>query len=128
MMERRDKVLYHQIHPLKLATDFGTAIVAAVLLWRHHLLAAALVGLVPSVVVSALLIRFAPLEWLKESAFGRYVAQYMTRSMEAVRFGGVAIFWAGAWLHRPLAAAGGFLLILAVWSRGLLRPRGGLRG
>jgi hypothetical protein len=121
-MEMREKTLYHQIHPLKLVTDFGTAFVAAFLLWRHRLLAAALVGLVPSVLVSTLLLRFAPLDRLKESPFGRYVARYMTRTMELVRFAGVAIFWGGAWVHRPIVMAVGFLLIVAVWSRGKLWP------
>jgi hypothetical protein len=121
-MEAREKTLYHQIHPWKLVTDFGTAFVAAALLWQHRWLAAAVVGVVPSVLVSALLLRFATLERLKESPFGRYVARYMTRTMELARFAGVAIFWAGAWVHRPIVMAAGFLLILAVWARGKLWP------
>jgi len=121
-METREKTLYHQIHPLKLVTDFGTAFAAAFLLWRHQLLAPALVGIVPSILVSALLLRFASLDRLKDSPFGRYVARYMTRTMELVRFAGVAIFWAGAWVHRPVVMAAGFLLILAVWARGKVWP------
>jgi len=33
----REKVLYHQIHPLKLFTDWSTGLVAVWLCWRHRL-------------------------------------------------------------------------------------------
>ena len=36
-MNLQDRLLYHQIHPLKLATDLTTAAAAAALLWRHQL-------------------------------------------------------------------------------------------
>jgi alpha-beta hydrolase superfamily lysophospholipase len=43
----------------------------------------------------------------------------MSRTIEMVRFVGVGVFWVGAWMHRPLLAAGGFAVILAGWARGL---------
>jgi hypothetical protein len=57
-----DRILYHQIHPLKLFTDVVTAFGAAVLLWRHQLGAALALGFPPSFAVSAALIRWADLE------------------------------------------------------------------
>lgn len=120
-MELRERILYHQIHPLKLAVDWATAIVAAVLLWRHELAPALAVGFVPSVLVSVLLIRGADLRAQRDSAFGRYVAGWMTRGVEAARFGGLAIGWAGAWLHHPALVVIGVLWIVACWLGGLLR-------
>jgi hypothetical protein len=125
LMSRTEKALYQQIHPAKLATDFGTAFVAAALLWRHQLLLAMLVGFLPSIAVTLGLMRFGALDRLRDSPFGRYVARYMTRAVEALRFAGVALFWAGAWQHRPLLMALGFLTILLGWARGLLWPLSG---
>lgn len=121
-MELRDRILYHQIHPLKLATDWATAIVAAVLLWRHRLVPALAVGFLPSVLVSALLIRRADLRTQRDSALGRYLAGWMTRGVEAARFGGLAIWWAGAWAHRTAFMVLGVMGIVGCWLGGLLTP------
>lgn len=41
-MTLRERALYHQIHPVKLAVDWSAGLVSAVLLWRHRLAAALL--------------------------------------------------------------------------------------
>ena len=118
----RERVLLHQIHPLKLATDWGTATAAAYLLWRHQLDTALVVGLVPPVIVTAALLRRADLGPLRASASGRYIQRHMTRRMEALRFGGLALAWLAAWYHRPVGIAIGVLVILAAWARGAVSP------
>jgi hypothetical protein len=83
-MDRRESVLYHQIHPLKLAVDWSTGCAASYLLWRRRPILALIVGFVPSILVSILLLRFAQpagLDRLQASAFGRYVRRYMTPAM-----------------------------------------------
>ena len=121
-MDRPDKVLYHQIHPAKLLTDWVTAFIAAYLLWQHALLPALIIGFIPSIIATALIIRFADLERLKDSSAGRYVARYMTRSMEVVRSVGAAVFWLGAWIHRPEVMIIGIASIVLAWARGKLWP------
>lgn len=118
-MEFRERVLYHQIHPLKLTTDWLTGIGAAIFLWQHRLGPALLVGLVPPVLVSALLLRFADLTSYRSSRFGRYVARFMSGSVEAGRLFGLLVFWSGAWWHRSGLIATGVLMILACWLYGL---------
>ncbi len=118
-MEFRERVLYHQIHPLKLATDWLTGIGASILLWQHCLGPALLLGLVPPVVVSTFLLLFADLTSYRSSAFGRYVARFMSRSVEAGRLLGLMVFWTGAWWHRSVLIATGVLVILACWLYGL---------
>ena len=119
-MDLRARLLYHQIHPLKLLTDWGTAAVAAYLLWGHRLGAALLVGLIPSIVVSALLVRWADLTPYEVSPFGRYVARHMTSAVEGIRFLGLAVAWAGAWAMRPPFIALGVAVILGAWAWGLV--------
>ncbi len=103
-MAFRERALYHQTHRLKLATDWGTGVLAAVWLWQHRLAPALVVGVVPSVLVSAFLVRYADLRRERDSAFGRYVARHMTRAVEVGRLAGCAVFWAAlgctrrAWL------------------------------
>jgi hypothetical protein len=121
-MNFRERALCHQIHPVKLLTDGATAIGAAVLLWQHRAAAALLLGFGPSLVISALLIGGVDLEPYRRSPPGQYLARSMTRAMEAARFGGLALFWGGAWLHRPLLMASGLLIIALAWLRGKLWP------
>jgi hypothetical protein len=121
-MQIRDRVLYHQIHPLKLITDVSTAIGAAALFWRHHLGAGLALGFLPSIVVSAGLIRWADLERYRSSAFGRYVAGFMTRGVELARLVGLLPLWIGAWRQSSVAVAAGVAWILGCWFWGALRP------
>ena len=39
-MNLQEKMLYHQIHPAKLATDFGVTFSACYFFWRHQIAAA----------------------------------------------------------------------------------------
>jgi hypothetical protein len=118
-MTLRERVLYHQIHPLKLLADGSAEIVSCRLLWQHRLRAGLLVHFVPPVVASAALLRWGDLEPQRRSAFGRYVARHMTRQMEAVRFAGDLVMAAGAWYRRPALLAAGLAIVLAGWLRGL---------
>jgi hypothetical protein len=60
----KERILYHQIHPSKLATDWSSGVMAALLFWQHRQALGLLVGLAPSVVVSPFLIQFADLgQW-----------------------------------------------------------------
>jgi hypothetical protein len=121
-MTRSEAVLYHQIHPAKLATDIVGAVVSLVLLWQHELAIGLAVMIVPSVVATGLVMRFADLERLKESPFGRYVGRWMTPAMQAVRVAGLVISSVAAWRHAPVWIAVGLAVTLAGWLRGALVP------
>lgn len=121
-MTLQEKSLYHQIHPVKLFTDWSAGLIALYPFWRHNLVAALLIAFLPSIVVSLLLIRFVSLEKQKRSSFGRYVRQYMTRSIEAVRFAGFVIMVIGAWYHVVWVIAAGLIIIILTWLRGILLP------
>lgn len=103
-MNRDDKLLYHQIHPAKLAVDVATSAVSAWLLWRGPLWLAMLVGWLPSVIVTAAMVRWMDFARQRDSRFGRYVAHHMTRRATAVRLAGQLVMWLAAWFH---AAWGG---------------------
>lgn len=119
-MTTADRILYHQIHPLKLATDWGTAAVATLLFWRHQPWLALLAGFVPSIVVTMALVRWAALEPYRDSAFGRYIARFMTRKVEAARLLGLIPLWGGAWVHNPWLSAAGVAWIVLCWLSGLV--------
>ncbi|RRH97199.1 hypothetical protein EH240_21465 [Mesorhizobium tamadayense] len=119
-MTYAEKYLYHQTQPLKLATDRAAGLGSLYALWQHQLLLGLLVMLVPPPIASFLIIRFVNLERQKQSAFGRYLARYMTRATEAVRLLGMIVMAIGAWLHSPAAMAAGLLVILFAWMRGLV--------
>lgn len=118
-MQREERLLYHQIHPLKLITDAATAIAAAGLLWRHQLGPAMLIGWIPPIAVSAALLRWADLEPYRSFVFGRYVRRFMTRRVELARFAGLIFLWGGSWLRRPSLIAAGVVWILVCWLLGI---------
>ena len=121
-MTREERLLYHQIHPLKLLTDCAAGFAALPLLWRRHLGAALLVMIVPPVLVSALIIRYVDLEPYRRSAFGRYVEEYMTAEMQGVRLAGYLIMSLGAWHRRLWPLPLGLLVVLFGWFRGMIFP------
>jgi hypothetical protein len=85
----QEKYLYHQIHPVKLLTDWSAGLLSLYFFWRHDFVAAAVIALIPAVVVSWMLIRFSYLERRRASRFGHDVRRYMIRTMEAPRLVGL---------------------------------------
>lgn len=121
-MTLQEKSLYHQIHPLKLCTDWSTGFIALYPFWQHQLLMALLIAFLPSILVSFILMRFANLEKYEQSAFGKYIRQYMTRPVEMARFAGYAVMAMGAWYHAAWLIPLGLLVILLAWLRGVILP------
>jgi hypothetical protein len=122
-MTTREKVLYHQIHPLKLATDIAAQVLSFWLFWQHLLVPGLLAMFVPPLIGSALVIRFADLTRQRDSAVGRYLAWEMTPAMQAVRLAGTLPISLGAWFHTWWLAALGLGVVLFGWLRGLLFGR-----
>lgn len=122
-MTRAERVLYHQVHPLKLATDIVAAIASLALLWSHQLGPALLIAFVPPVVVSAVLLRSADLKRYKASRLGAYLRRFMTPVAQALRLVGFGVFALGAWAHQPLVILAGLLLVAGCWSYGLVLSR-----
>jgi hypothetical protein len=122
VMERSERMLYHQIHPLKLAVDWTTAFISLWFFWRHEWLAGLIILFVPSIIISFILVSYADLTNLRGSAFGRYIGIYMTQLMQMIRFAGMFIMVLGAWYHSPLTIVAGLVVILLAWMRGLLWP------
>jgi hypothetical protein len=125
MMTRSERLLYHQVHPLKLLTDITTSFASSWLLWREAWGMAALVAFLPSIVVSALLIWGADLEPWARTPIGRYVARFMTRRVEALRFAGQLVMWAGAALHIVWLLPLGLAIVVFGWLKGFWTPAAG---
>jgi len=121
-MDFREKQLYHQIHPLKLFTDWSLGFIALYFVWQHEWIIALLLMFVPGVVVSLLMVHYIDLEAYKQSPFGRYVRMYMSRFIEAIRLAGYVVMCLGAWYHIAWLLPVGIVIILLGWLRGLLLP------
>lgn len=121
-MTLQEKVHYHQVHPLKLATDISAQIVAIYLFWVHSLIAGLIVMFVPPVIASLIIINTVDLSPYKNSALGRYLKRYMTRAMEAVRLAGTLPMVLGAWYRLPWLIPLGLGVTLLGWFRGVLFP------
>jgi hypothetical protein len=121
-MTLREKQLYHQAHPLKLATDISAAIASTYLFWVHALWQAIAAMFVPPIVVSAIMLATMDFTWIKQSGVGRYLAWEMTPAMQTVRLAGTLPMVFGAWFHQWWAIVLGVLIVLFGWFRGLLVP------
>ena len=117
-MTRKECERYHQLHPAKLAVDWGTGIIAGVLLWQHALVAALIVGFVPSI-ITTLVFLSGKLDHTLEAVRGRPVARtialHLSYDVNAVRFAGLALSWAGCWFHVWWLIPVGVLVILLAW-------------
>jgi hypothetical protein len=120
-MDFSEKVLYHQIHPAKLAADIGGSIVSTYLMWRRRFAWAMLAAFVPAVLASVLVMRYADLESRKRSRFGLYMRRYMNRRVEAWRFLGQVVIWVGAWYRVGKFVPMGWTIVVAAWASGLWR-------
>lgn len=121
-LSSREKELYQQIHPAKLATDVGVTLPSTYLIWIHQLIPGVLVGFIPAIVASALVTRYGNLEKYAASPLGRYAEKYMTHTMEAVRFVGLFVIWFGAWYRTWWAIGAGLVIVAVAWLRGKLIP------
>lgn len=121
-MTSAEKILYHQIHPAKLFADISSSVVSLWLFWQHSLWLGLLFHFLFAVIGSSLVIRFADLEKLKQSPFGKYVKKYMNRKIEALRLAGDVVTVFGAWYHSWLVIVAGFLIVLFAWYKGKLFP------
>ena len=122
-MNQKEKILFHQIHPAKLATDIVSAIVSLYFFWQHELLIGLITHFVPPPVGSFLVIRFAGLEPYKNSRLGRYLVRYMTPSAQGSRLLGDLITVIAAWYQSAAGIAFGLVIIVAAWSYGLFSCR-----
>lgn len=123
-MTFRERALYHQIHPLKLATDISVTPIALYLLWNHRVWAAIGVAFIPPVIVSTLMLAWPPnLERIRDSAAGRYLRQYMTPLAQLIRLLTLVPMAYGAWTHKAWPILAGVVVLLGAWANGLLFPR-----
>jgi hypothetical protein len=120
-MDLGEKVLYHQIHPAKLAADVSGSLVSTYLMWRRRFVAAMLAAFGPATIASVLVIRYADLEKRKRSPLGRYMHRYMNRRVEAWRFFGQVVIWVGAWHRVGKLVPLGWAIVVAAWASGLWR-------
>jgi hypothetical protein len=121
-MDSNEKVLYHQIHPAKLAADIGGSLVSTYLMWRRRFVAAMLAAFVPALLASVLVIRYADLDRRKHSRFGLYMRRYMDRRVvDAWRFFGQLVMWVGAWYQVGKLVPIGVATVVAAWVSGLWR-------
>lgn len=121
-MTSRERMLYQQIHPLKLLTDFGTSFASTGLLWQGQWQYALVAAFLPSIAVTVWLMRFADLRRYRDTALGAYVARHMTTRIVAERIAGQLLVWAGAVTHVAWLLPFGYFVIVLAWLNGLWAP------
>ena len=122
-MTLKEKILFHQVHPAKLATDAVSAVVSLYFFWRHALILGLLTHFVPPPAGSAIVMACVDLEPYKNSRLGSYLVRYMRPGAQAARLVGDLIMVVAAWYRAPGGIAFGLLIILAAWSYGLASLR-----
>ena len=67
------------------------------------------------------IIQEVDLERYRRSGMGAYLRRYMTPTVQALRLFGALIALYASWYHVPAGIIGGFALVAACWSYGILR-------
>jgi hypothetical protein len=114
----RERNHLHQLHPAKLSVDVGTAVAAGALLWSRRPVAAAALGLGPSIAVSLAFLSGrldGALEAIGKRPAARALAGQLSAGVDALRFAGLALSWAGCWLHRAWLIPSGALVVIGGW-------------
>lgn len=117
-MTLKEKILYHQIHPLKLAADIGSEPVSLYFFWHHDLVLGLATHFVPPIATSLILVGCADLETMKSSSSGRYLQRHMTRTVEGIRLAGDIVMVCGAWFHQPALIVAGLAVVVLAWCSG----------
>jgi len=117
-MTARDRERYHQLHPAKLLVDWGTAMVAGGLFWYRQPATAVAVGFVPSIAVSLFFLSGRlddALETIRSRPGARAIGPQLGANVNALRFAGLAVSWAGCWFHHAWLLPAGVVVILGGW-------------
>jgi hypothetical protein len=117
-MTLKEKILIHQVHPGKLATDIAAAFISLYFFWQHDLIVGFLTHFLRPPIASIAVMHFANLEGYKNSRLGAYLLRYMTPTAQATRLLGEIIMVFAAWFHSPIGIAAGLVIILAAWTYG----------
>ena len=115
-MRLADKVVVHQVHPVKIGADVTASVVSNVLLWRARPKPALAVRVLLPVAGSLAVLALADLDALAATPQGQYVLHHMPPSAQAVRLAGDAVMALGARRHQLALLAGGAAIIAAGWS------------
>ena len=114
-MTLKEKILYHQIHPLKLAADIGCEPVSLYFFWRHDFARGLATHFVPPIAASLILICYADFEAIERSKAGSYLRRHMSRTLEGIRFAGDMVMVIGACFHQPFLIVAGLGVVVIAW-------------
>jgi len=120
-MNFADKVLYHQIHPLKFGTDIVASLVSLYFFWQHKLFIGLILHLAPPIIASLAVIYAFDLDPQRQSAFGQYLKRTMTHAIEAIRLIGDIVMVLGAWFHSVPLIGAGLAMVVGGWLSGVIR-------
>lgn len=121
-MDFGEKQKYQEIHPVKLAVDIGTGIISIYFFWLQNLVLGLIIGFLPSIIITAVIIKWVNLEKYKQSSFGKYIDKYMTSTIRLIRLMGLVVILVGAWFHIWWLILVGLVTILLAWLRGKILP------
>jgi hypothetical protein len=74
-MALKEKILFHQVYPVKLAIDIGAAIASLYFFWQQELILGLVTHFIPPPIVSTVVIHFVNLEPHKNSYLGHYLVR-----------------------------------------------------
>ena len=113
------RALYHQVHPVKLATDIVSGLVALVFFAEHRFNPGLVALVFPPALASLYLLAFGRLDHLATTPLGRHVRRSMTASAQILRPVALVAMCVGAWRRQWALLIVGAALTIWVWVRRL---------
>jgi Putative peptidoglycan binding domain len=122
-MTLNERILYHQVHPAKLAADIAAEVISLYFFWQHALAPALLTHFIPPILASAVLLGSGKdFGNIQRSRLGHYLRRYMTPAAQLTRLLGDVVTVFAAWWHSLLGIAVGLLVVVGAWGFGLVFP------
>jgi hypothetical protein len=124
-MQLAEKVLVHQVHPVKVGADVTASAISNRLFWNERPKAALAVRVLLPLAGSAAVLGRADLDALAKTRRGEYVLAHMPPSAQAVRLAGDGLMGLGASRRNVALMLTGAAVIAAGWAHAAWPRRSG---
>lgn len=110
----KDKIYYHQIHPLKFLIDIVSSLIAFTFLWQGNTLMGLIVGLFPTFIISAILLFFTFPSFKRKVTLSQLHA-YLSWKTQLVRTGGFILVAIGIEQKDYVLMLSGLFFLIPSW-------------
>ncbi|MBI3627042.1 hypothetical protein HY224_03280 [Candidatus Uhrbacteria bacterium] len=120
---QEEKILYHQVHPLKLIIEWSGALLALYFFWQGEMWKGIFMAFLPAVFSSWLVIQWADFKSIKNTHLGQNFKHYLAKHLKALRMLGYLLTVLGAIYNSTSTVTFGLAVIITSWFTGYAKAK-----